>query len=167
MNVAILLDTSYSTKDVLDNIQKAARDFVKILRPEDRAVIISFDDRTLFLTKLESNRKVLSNAIEGVRVSMVNGSDMYDAITRVTNNYFAALKGRKAIIALTDGMVTGRGTSAQQILDTLQKSDTFFYRSSLKRIRIPDAAKSPSWLKFCKLWRKKPAAGFTRRIRRN
>jgi Ca-activated chloride channel homolog len=127
MNVAIMLDTSYSTREVLDNIQKAARDFIKILRPADRAVIISFDDRTVFLSKLESDRKVLSNAIERVRVSNVNGSDMYDAITRVTQNYFAALKGRKAIIALTDGMVTGRGISAQQILDTLQKSDTFFY----------------------------------------
>jgi VWFA-related protein len=127
MNVAILLDTSYSTKDVLDNIQKAARDFVKILRPGDHAVIVSFDNRTVFLTKLESDRKVLSNAIERVSVSNVNGSDMYEAITQVAKNYFADLKGRKAIIALTDGMVTGRGISAQQILDTLQKSDTFFY----------------------------------------
>lgn len=127
MNVAILLDTSYSTKDVLDNIQKAARDFVKILRPGDKAVIVGFDDRTVFLSKLESDRKVLTNAIEKVSVSNVNGSDMYDAITRVAENYFAGLKGRKAIIALTDGMVTGRGVSAQQILDTLQSSDTFFY----------------------------------------
>jgi len=127
MNVAILLDTSYSTKDVLDNIQKAARDFVKILRPGDRAVIVGFDNRTVFLSKLESDRKVLSNAIERVSVSNVNGSDMYEAITEVARNYFADLKGRKAIIALTDGMVTGRGISAQQILDTLQKSDTFFY----------------------------------------
>jgi len=127
MNVAILLDTSYSTKDVLDNIQKAARDFVKILRPGDRAVIVSFDDRTVFLSKLESDRKVLSNAIERVSVSNVNGSDMYEAIAQVAKNYFVELKGRKAIIALTDGMVTGRGISAQQTLDTLQKSDTFFY----------------------------------------
>lgn len=127
MNVAILLDTSYSTRDVLDNIQKAARDFVKILRPEDRAVIVSFDEQTVFLTRLESDHKTLSNAIERVSISSVNGSNMYDAIERVSANYFAALKGRKAIIALTDGMVTGRGTSAQQILDSLQKNDTFFY----------------------------------------
>jgi Ca-activated chloride channel family protein len=140
MNVAILLDTSYSTKDVLDNIQKAARDFVKILRPGDKAVIVSFDDRTVFLSRLESDRKILSTAIERVSVSNVNGSDMYEAIAQVTRNYFADLKGRKAIIALTDGMVTGRGISAQQTLDSLQKSDTFFYpiiftTDALKRTR--------------------------------
>lgn len=69
----------------------------------------------------------MSGAIERVRVSNVNGSGMYDAIARVTQNYFAGLKGRRAVIALVDGMVTGRGTSAQQILDSLQKSDSFFY----------------------------------------
>ena len=128
MNVAILLDTSNSTKDVLGKIQKAARDFVKVLRPEDKAVIVSFDNRTIFLTKLESDRKTLDKAIEKVSISNVNGSDMYDAVMRVSQNYFAALKGRKAIIALTDGVVSGEnGITAQQILDRLQKDDTFFY----------------------------------------
>lgn len=127
MNVAILLDTSYSTKKVLDDIQKAARDFIKILRPEDRAVIVSFDHRTMFLSALTSDRKILSNAIERARVSETSGSDLYDAILRLEENYFASLKGRKAIIALTDGMVFGNGVPAQKIFDTLQKSDTVFY----------------------------------------
>lgn len=127
MNVAILLDTSYSTKDVLDNIQKAARDFLKVLRPEDKALIASFDYRTQLLSGLTSDRRLLSSAIERTQVTHVNGSDMYDAITRVVQTYFAPLKGRKAIIVLTDGVVTGRNISAQQVLETLQKSDTLIY----------------------------------------
>lgn len=127
MNVAILLDTSYSTKKVLDNIQDAARDFVKILRPEDKALVVSFDHRTRFLSGLTSDRKSLSRAIEQASISEVNGSDMYDAITRVLQNFFAPLKGRKAVIVLTDGMVTGSSIGAQQILDSLQEYDTAFY----------------------------------------
>lgn len=127
MNVAILLDTSYSTKKVLDDIQKAARDFIKILRPEDRAVIVSFDHQTMFLSGLTSDRKILSRAVDRAQVSETSGSDMYDAILRLEQNYFASLKGRKAIIALTDGMVFGNGVPAQKIFDTLQKSDTVFY----------------------------------------
>ena len=127
MNVAILLDTSVSTKDVLDKIQKAARDFIKILRPGDKALIVGFDNRTVFLSRLESDGKILSSAIEKVRVSNESGSDMYAAVKTITENYFAALKGRKAIIALTDGIVTGNGITAQQTIDTLQKSDIFFY----------------------------------------
>jgi Ca-activated chloride channel family protein len=57
MNVAILIDTSASTKDVLDRIQKAARDFVKIFRPEDKGIIVSFDYRTRFLSELTADKK--------------------------------------------------------------------------------------------------------------
>lgn len=127
MNVAILLDTSYSTKDVLDDIQDAARDFIKILRPEDRALIVSFDNRTQILSELTSDRKTLSRAINQARVTETNGSDMPDAIAKVVGNYFAPLKGRKAIIVLTDGQVSGRGVTAQQMLEMLQKSDVLLY----------------------------------------
>ncbi|MBS1793765.1 MAG: VWA domain-containing protein [Acidobacteria bacterium] len=127
MNVAILLDTSYSTKDVLDKIRKAARDFIKVLRPEDKAVVVGFDNQTVFLCELTADPRELSKAIERAAVTRVDGSDMYDAVRQVADKYFAALKGRKAIIALTDGIVTGRATSAQQTLDLLQQNDTFFY----------------------------------------
>ncbi len=127
MNVAILLDTSYSTKDVLDDIQKAARDFIKILRPEDKALIVTFDSRTRFLSDLTADRKILTKAINQARISESNGSDMPDAISSVVSNYFAALKGRKAIIVLTDGLVIGRAVTAQQTLDALQKADVLLY----------------------------------------
>lgn len=127
MNVAILLDTSYSTRDVLDEIQDAARDFIKILRPDDRALIVSFDNRTQILSDLTSDRKKLSRAIDQARVTNTNGSDMPDAIARVVGDYFASLKGRKAIIVLTDGQVSGRGVTAQQMLEMLQKSDVLLY----------------------------------------
>jgi VWFA-related protein len=127
MNVAILLDTSFSTRDVLDEIQDAARDFIKVLRPEDKALIVSFDNRTKFLSELTSDRKILSKAINQARITEINGSDMPDAIASVVNRHFAALKGRKAIIVLTDGQVSGRNVTAQQTLEMLQKSDVLLY----------------------------------------
>jgi VWFA-related protein len=127
MNVAILLDTSFSTREVLDDIQDAARDFIKILRPEDKALIVSFDNRTRFLSGLTSDRKTLSRAIEQARITETNGSDMPDAISSVVNNHFAVLKGRKAIIVLTDGQVSGRVHTAQQTLETMQKADVILY----------------------------------------
>jgi Ca-activated chloride channel homolog len=163
MNVAILLDTSYSTKEVLDNIQKAARDFVKILRPQDKAVIVSFDHRTLFLSGLTSERKLLSKAIDQAHISEVNGSEMYNAVTLVVQNYFASLKGRKAIIALTDGVVTGRGISAQQILDMLQQSDTVFYPIIFKTdfySSKKSGTKRPPLVKFLEIFAEETAGRF-------
>ena len=81
MNVAILIDTSASTKEVLDKIQKSAREFIKVLRPEDRAIIVSFDYRTLFLSELTSDKKKLAKAIEQTRIADEAGSDMNRAVT--------------------------------------------------------------------------------------
>lgn len=127
MNVAILIDTSASTEKVLDKIQKAAADFVKILRPEDKAVIVTFDNRTVFLSDLTSDRKRLVKAIEKTSVTDQTGSDMNEAIWQIVNKYFARFKGRKAVIALTDGMVIKRAVTSQQAMDALRKSDTIFY----------------------------------------
>ncbi len=127
MNVAILIDTSASTKEVLDKIQKAARDFIKVLRPEDRAIIVSFDYRTLFLSELTSDKKTLSKAIDRASIADQAGSDVNRAVVQLVNTYFDSFKGRKAVIVLSDGMTLRRDISTQQTLETLQKADTLFY----------------------------------------
>lgn len=127
MNVAILIDASASTKKVLDKIQKAARDFVKVLRPEDKGIIVSFDYRTQFLSDLTADKKKLSSAIEKVNIADKTGSDMNEAVFQVVKNHFESFKGRKAIIVLTDGMVVKRSVTSQQAMDALQNSDTYFY----------------------------------------
>lgn len=154
MNVAILLDTSRSTKDVLDNIQKAAKDFVKILRKDDKAVIAGFDNQTKFLSGLTSDRKILSRAIDQTSISRFSGSDMYAAVDAVLKRHFAALKGRKAIIVLTDGMVIPQKITAQQTLDAMQKADTIFYPIIFKTdfYKTKNAApKKSSLIKFLQI----------------
>lgn len=126
MNIAILLDTSASTRFVLGDIQKAARDFIKVFRPEDKGIIVSFDFETVFLSELTSDTKKLGKAINVAQITGRGGSNMPDAVYKVIRDYFASIKGRKAIIVLTDGMVGGRITF-EQTLNILQKSDTFFY----------------------------------------
>jgi Ca-activated chloride channel family protein len=126
MTIAVLLDTSPSTRNVLGDIQKAARDFIRIFRPEDKGIIVSFDFETLFLSELTSDKTKLNKAINQAEITGRGGSNMPDAVYKVIRDYFASIKGRKAIIVLTDGMVWGR-LSFEQILDILQKSNTFFY----------------------------------------
>lgn len=140
MNVAVLLDTSASTKEVLDKIQKAARDFVKVLRPEDKGIIVAFDDRTLFLSDLTADKKQLSKAINQSRIVEGAGSDMNSAVLQIVKNHFAGLKGRKAIIALTDGMIIKKDVSTQQTLDALLESDTVFYPIVFKTKSYGDAS---------------------------
>ena len=98
-----------------------------VLRPEDKGLIVSFDYLTVFLSELTADKKKLSKAIERTAVTDQSGSDMNDAVLQIVNKYFASLKGRKAVIVLTDGMVVKRSVSSQQIMDALRQSDTIFY----------------------------------------
>jgi Ca-activated chloride channel family protein len=127
MNVAIIVDTSGSVTSILGNIKKAARTFLKVLRPEDTAMVVSFDGRVKILSELTSNQKDLEKAIDRLGMIEPEGSYMYDAIDEVINNKFAAVKGRKAIILLTDGFVGGLRITNQEFMRTLSESDTVVY----------------------------------------
>ncbi len=52
---------------------------------------------------------------------------MYDAIYQILTKDFVSIKGRKAIIVLTDGIVEGQNVSKGKFLDTLIESDTLVY----------------------------------------
>jgi VWFA-related protein len=127
INVAILLDTSRSTQDVLGKIRKAAKEFIKNMRPEDKAMIVSFDDNVEILSQLTSDKKVLKNAIEDAKIGDYVGTVLNDAVYNVVKNQFAKIKGRKAIILLTDGKDHGSYVNQRELLYQMQESDTMIY----------------------------------------
>jgi Mg-chelatase subunit ChlD len=94
--VALLLDTSGSTRNRLDEIQQAAIAFVNQLRADDRVMIVSFDDEINVLTEPTNNRFALYNAIR--RVQPGEGTRVYDAVDFVINRRFNRIQGRKAIV---------------------------------------------------------------------
>ncbi|NJM53151.1 MAG: VWA domain-containing protein, partial [Blastocatellia bacterium] len=103
INVAILLDTSLSTKKVLGKIKKAAGEFLRQLQPSDRALIVSFDNNVEILSELTSDQRKLNNAVRNAEIGDRVGTVMHDAVFEIIDKKFADVKGRKAIILLTDG----------------------------------------------------------------
>lgn len=114
--IALLLDTSGSTRDDVALIRSAANSFIEALRPGDRVGIISFNTaRTVnepiatveVLAPLTGDRGELRQAIENLGAS--NGTPYYDALGRVVQAIFRdppgeELRGRRAVVALTDGV---------------------------------------------------------------
>jgi VWFA-related protein len=127
LNVALLLDTSKSTRDVLDKIKDHAKDFLKQLRPQDKAMIVCFDYQVHVLTELTADRKALERAIKKAEIGDYVGTTLYDAVFEVTENHFKKISGRKAIILLTDGKDHGSQVSSQQLLETAAESDAMIY----------------------------------------
>jgi Ca-activated chloride channel family protein len=114
--VALLLDTSGSTRSDLQLIQRAAENFIASLRPGDRVSIISFKSEkqnnksiavSEILLPLTDDRSKLKNALAEVKVS--NGTPYYDGLLQAVERVFREtpkneFRGRRALVALTDGV---------------------------------------------------------------
>ena len=114
--IALLLDTSGSTRDDVALIRSAATSFIEALRPGDRVGIVAFNTaRTVsdpvatveVLSPLTADRGELRSAIENLGSS--NGTPYYDALERVVDAVFREppkddVRGRRAVVALTDGV---------------------------------------------------------------
>jgi VWFA-related protein len=103
--VALLLDTSPSTQFHLWQIKEAAIAFAKQLRPQDRVLIVSFNDQVLLLTEVTNDMNVVSAVIEQ-NANMGNATRLYDAVHLVIKERLNQIKGRKAIVLFTDGVDT-------------------------------------------------------------
>ena len=114
--IALLLDTSGSTRDDVALIRSAANSFIQALRPGDRVGIVAFNTAKTVaepiaavevLSPLTGDREALKTAIENLGASQ--GTPYYDALERIADSIFREppreeLRGRRAVVALTDGV---------------------------------------------------------------
>lgn len=103
-SVALILDVSASTQYKITEIQDAALAFVNQLRPDDRVMIVAFDDKIRVLTNFTNDRKKMEEAILSTRTG--GNTRLYDAVDLVMNKYMNRIEGRKAIVLFTDGVDT-------------------------------------------------------------
>ena len=124
--VALMIDTSGSTRFKLEEIQDAAISFVEQLRPGDRVMVVSFSDRIRYLSDPTSDRSKLRDAIH--RTEPGSGTRLYDAVDEVINQRFNRIEGRKAIVLFTDGVDTTsrQGTYESNVRDA-EELDALIY----------------------------------------
>ena len=132
LTIALLIDTSQSTRAVLDDIKDSAKSFVKLLQPRDRAMVVCFDYDTHLLSGLTSDHEQLNRAIRSAQIPDYFGTTLRDAAFQTVTNSFAGIKGRKAIILLTDGKDAGSRISSRELLYSLQETDTLIYTIMFK-----------------------------------
>ncbi|MBO0862673.1 MAG: VWA domain-containing protein [Chloracidobacterium sp.] len=102
IHVALVLDVSGSTRFKLEDIQDAALDFVDQLRPQDRVMVVSFDQQVYVETEFTNEREKLMRAI----LSAPSGGStrVQDALDLTMTERLEKIMGRKAIVIFTDGM---------------------------------------------------------------
>jgi len=137
--IALLLDTSGSTREELGLIRDAANAFISALRPGDRVAIVAFNNTprngSLMATvevasPLADDRQALRRAIAGLGTS--NGTPFYDALGRIADQVFREpprpeVSGRRAIVALTDGVDSSSNSGYDDARAKLSRSGVASY----------------------------------------
>ena len=125
-SVVLMLDTSPSTQFRLEDIQDAAIAFVNQLRPDDRVMVVSFNNNINMLSDFTTDRSRLDRAIR--RAHTGDGTRLYDAVDTVINRELNRIPGRKAIVLFTDGVdTTSRQASFESNLTDAQELDALIY----------------------------------------
>lgn len=137
--VALLLDTSGSTREDVGLIRRAALAFVDALRPGDRVAILAFNTKkegsdSLAAVELKApltdDRELLREAVEGVGAS--NGTPFYDGLEKVAREVFrdkpsAEMRGRRALVALTDGVDSTSESDFDETRELLKRAGVVSY----------------------------------------
>lgn len=124
--VALVIDTSASTRFRLEDIQDAAIAFVNQLRPDDRVIVVSFDEDVRVLAQATNDRSRLRDAIR--RTSTGGGTKLYDAVDLVINRLLSREQGRKAVVLFTDGVdTTSNRASYQSNVRDAEELDALIY----------------------------------------
>ena len=102
IHVALVLDVSGSTRFKLEDIQDAALNFVDQLRPQDRVMVVSFDQQVRVEAEFTNERDKLMRAI--LRTRTGGGTRAQDALDLTLTERLDKIQGRKAMVVFTDGV---------------------------------------------------------------
>jgi VWFA-related protein len=150
LKLGLLVDTSLSQRDSLDQERKASKTFLdQVLRDTDSAFVIHFDREIELLQDLTSSREKLESALESLQiVSLYNpnsepdpsddsprhghgahraGTTLYDSIFLASDEVLKNQPGRKAVIVLSDGVDRGSKESLESTIEAAQRSDVLVY----------------------------------------
>ncbi|MGQ0542984.1 MAG: VWA domain-containing protein [Blastocatellia bacterium] len=124
--VVLMIDVSPSTAYQIDQIHNSAIAFVNQLRPNDRVMVIAFDDNVRVLSQPTSNRSQLRNAIRMAQFG--DGTSLYEAVDYAINRALSGIEGRKALVIFTDGVdTTSRRSSYQSTVQDAEETDVLIY----------------------------------------
>ena len=130
LSLGVMIDTSASMLESLPDAEQAAISFLDYsIGAKDRAFTVSFDNEPYILAKLTNRKDKLYRSMAGLRAE--GSTALYDAI--VFGLYqFTGVKGKKALILVTDGKDTSSKFDFDTTLEYVRKSGISIYGIGLR-----------------------------------
>ena len=130
LSLGIIIDTSASMLESLPEAEQAALKFIDFsVGQKDRAFVVSFDNEPYLLAKLTGRKDKLVRSLAGLRAE--GSTALYDAI--IYGLYqFTGVKGKRALVILSDGKDTVSKFDYDTLLEYVRKSGLAVYGIGLK-----------------------------------
>ena len=125
VDVALIVDASSSVADNLDDFRIAAEGFASHLATDDRVSLIQFDDRVVMLQDWTGSLVQLRRALRRIVPGMF--TRFHDAMLLAARDQAPRPNSRHAIIVLTDGIDSGRGSTFDAALRAALQGQTTVY----------------------------------------
>jgi VWFA-related protein len=132
VDAVLMVDASSSVSENLDDFRRAAEGFAAHLSTDDRISLIQFDDRIQLLQDWTSSRVQLKRSLRRLVPGMF--TRFHDAVLLATRDQRSRRNARHAIIVLTDGIDSGRGSSFEAALRSALQMQTTVYIVSNSQI---------------------------------
>jgi VWFA-related protein len=100
----------------LEAAKSAAKQFVEQLRPADRIGLLAFHTEIFYVQPITNDRGLIISAIDGLAAD--EDTVMYDALIEAAD-ILSGEKGRKAIVAITDGLDTLSQSTPKMVLEQI------------------------------------------------
>src|SRR5690242_1111468 len=126
VDVVLMVDASSSVATNLDDFRRAAEGFAERLSEEDRISLIKFDDRVELLQDWTHSRFQLRRALTRIEPGMFTRFN--DALLLAAREQFGNTKSRRAVIILSDGIDSGRGSATlEEAVQALLRAQVSVY----------------------------------------
>ncbi len=125
VRLGIVIDSSGSMTETMPTVQRVVMGFLrKLLRPSDRAYIEAFSDQPDLLAPFTADFDTLENALLALYPD--RSTALWDSVIMGLFQ-FSGVRGRKAMVVLTDGEDTASTNSFEKVLDYAQRNSVTIY----------------------------------------
>jgi VWFA-related protein len=129
IHAAILLDTSTSMTEEIDQAERAAlRFFEQLLTPRDRAAVITFNDEPELVVPFTNDTAILAGGLVGLEVD--GETALHDSVI-YSLWYFSGIKGKRVLVLLSDGEDSKSRYRFDDVLEYARRSGVAIYAIGL------------------------------------
>lgn len=125
ISAVLVVDTSGSMVDKLEDVEDALRHFLDLARPDDELTMLRFSDVVEVVATGSEDRTRLRRELG--RLYATGGTALYDAVLEALEHARRGQHRKKALIVITDGNDTASGRDYGAVTAAVRRSEVLIY----------------------------------------